>query len=84
MECSLVPKKYVKKLKKKYIYKIKYLSMNYRVNKSLKWIRNYMNSLKYNSINNRSLFCYLDLILNYKFSYIYLKKISVYKKIFKI
>jgi hypothetical protein len=84
MDCVVVPKKYRKKLKKKYLYKIKYLNSNARLNKSLRLIKNYKNSLKYNSIYNRELFCYLDLILNYKFSYIFLKKISIYKKVFKV
>jgi len=84
MDCVVVPKKYRKKLKKKYLYKIKYLSHSTRLNKSLKLIKNYKNSLKYYSNFNRELFCYLDLILNYKYSYIYLKKIDVYKKVFQI
>lgn len=84
MDCVVVPKKYRKKLKKKYLYKIKYLSYSTRLNKSLKLIKNYKNSLKYYSNFNRELFCYLDLILNYKYSYIYLKKIDVYKKVFQI
>lgn len=84
MDCVVVPKKYRKKLKKKYLYKIKYLSNTSRLNKGLKLIKNYKNSLKYYSNFNRELFCYLDLILNYKNSYIYLKKLDVYKKVFQI
>lgn len=84
MDCLVVPKKYRKKLKKKYLYKVKYLNINNRTKKSLKWINDYKNSLKYLTKFNRELFCYLDLILNYKTSYIFLKKITIYKKIFKI
>jgi len=84
MDCVVVPKKYRKKLKKKYLYKIKYLSIKTRINKCLKLVKNYKNSLKYYSNFNRELFCYLDLILNYKNSYIYLKKIDIYKKVFQI
>lgn len=84
MDCVVVPKKYRKKLKKKYLYKIKYLSSSNRINRCLKLIKNYKNSLKYYSNFNRELFCYLDLILNYKYSYIYLKKIDIYKKVFQI
>lgn len=84
MDCVVVPKKYRKKLKKKYLYKVKYLNVNSRLNKSLRLIKNYKNSLKYYSSFNRELFTYLDLILNYKYSYIFLKKINIYKKVFKI
>lgn len=84
MDCVVVPKKYRKKLKKKYLYKIKYLGSNSRLSKSLRFIKNYKNSLKFHTSFNRELFTYLDLILNYKSSYIFLKKISVYKKVFKI
>lgn len=84
IECSIVPKKYRKKLKKKYLYKIKYLNKNKRINKILSWISKYSNTLKTYSILNRKLLVYLDLFLNYKHSYIYSKKISIYKKVFKI
>lgn len=84
LDCSVVPKKYKKKLKKKYLYKIKYLNKNVRLKKGLKWITNYSNTLNYYSNTNRMLFTYLDLALNYKNSYIYQKKINIYKKIFKI
>ena len=84
IECSLIPKKYIKKLKKIYIYKIKYLSLYYRIYKSLKLIKNYINYINYKNIIYRYIFCYLDLILNYKFSYIYIKKIQIYKKIFNL
>ena len=84
MDCVVVPKKYRKKLKKKYLYKIKYLSATNRISRCLKLIKNYKNSLKYYSNFNRELFCYLDLMLNYKYSYIYLKKIDIYKKVFQI
>lgn len=84
IDCTVVPKKYRKKIKKKYLYKVKYLSSKIRINKSLKWIQNYKNSLRIHSIFNRELFSYLDLLLNYKLSYVYLKKIIIYKKIFKV
>ena len=84
VECNLVPKKYRKKIKKKYLYKIKYLNIRNRMNKSLQWVNNYKNSLAFKSKFNRELFCYLDLMLNYKSSFIYLKKITTYKKVFKV
>lgn len=84
IECSVVPKKYRKKLKKKYLYKIKYLNKNRRLNKILNWISKYTNTLKNYSLLNRQLLVYLDLLLNYKNSYIYNKKILIYKKVFKL
>ncbi len=84
IECSVVPKKYRKKLKKKYLYKIKYLNKHKRLNKTLNWISRYVNTLKNYSATNRQLLVFLDLLLNYKNSYIYNKKILIYKKVFKI
>ena len=84
IECSVVPKKYRKKLKKKYLYKIKYLNKNRRLNKILNWISKYTNTLKNYSLLNRQLLVYLDLLLNYKNSYVYNKKILIYKKVFKL
>ena len=84
VECSVVPKKYRKKLKKKYLYKIKYLNKSKRTNKILNWITKYSNTLKNFKFLNRQLLVYLDLFLNYKNSYLYDKKLLVYKKVFKI
>ena len=84
IECSVVPKKYRKKLKKKYLYKIKYLNKNKRINKILNWISRYSNTIKNYSFLNRQMVVYLDLLLNYKNSYIYNKKLLIYKKVFKV
>lgn len=84
IECSVVPKKYRKKLKKKYLYKVKYLNKNKRFNKALNWITKYSNTIKNYHFLNRQLLVYLDLLLNYKNSYLYNKKILVYKKVFKL
>ena len=84
IDCTVVPKKYRKKLKKKYLYKVKYLNKTKRLFKVLNWFVKYSNSIKNYSLNNRIFLVYLDTILNYKNSYIYNKKLLVYKKIFKI
>jgi hypothetical protein len=84
IECSTVPKKYRKKLKKKYLYKIKYLNKNKRLNKAINWVVKYANTLKNYKFSDRHLLVYLDLLLNYKNSYLYNKKLLVYKKIFKL
>lgn len=84
IDCVVVPKKYKKKIKKKYLYKINYLNQSKRRTKSLRFINNYSNSLNYFKHLDRLTISYLDLILNYKKSYIYFKKINTYKKIFKV
>lgn len=84
IECSVVPKKYRRKLKKKYLYKIKYLNKIKRISKILSWILQYANTLKNFKFLNRIFITYLDLLLNYKNSYLYNKKLLIYKKIFKI
>jgi hypothetical protein len=84
IECTAVPKKYRKKLKKKYIYKVKYLNKNKRLNKINSWLAQYVNSIKNFNLSNRLLLGYLDILLNYKNSYLYNKKLLVYKKIFRI
>lgn len=84
IDCTVVPKKYRKKLKKKYLYKVKYLNKNKRLNKIFNWLSKYTNSIKNFNFTNRLLLVYLDTVLNYKNSYIYNKKLLVYKKIFKI
>lgn len=84
VDCVVVPKKYRKKLKKKYLYKIKYLNKFKRISKVLNWIVKYSNTISNYSVFNRQLLVYLDLLLNYKNSYLYNKKLLVYKKIFKV
>lgn len=84
LECSSVPKKYKKKIKKNYLYKIKYLNKSLRIKKSLRFINNFSNSLQYFKLSDRYIIVYLDLLLNYKKSFIYQKKINVYKTIFKV
>jgi hypothetical protein len=44
----------------------------------------YSNTLKNYKFLDRHLLVYLDLLLNYKNSYLYSKKLLVYKKIFKL
>ena len=72
IECSVVPKKYKRKLKKKYLYKVKYLNKGKRTSKVLNWITKYSNTLKNFNFLNRQLLVYLDILLNYKNSYIYM------------
>lgn len=84
IECTVVPKKYRKKLKKKYLYKVKYLNKNKRLGKIYNWLSKYANTIKNFSFESRLLLALLDTILNYKNSYLYNKKLLVYKKIFRI
>lgn len=84
LDVQKVPKKYKKKLKKKYTYKIIYLKKNKQNKKALQWV--FLNSFNYEDIRTlkqQVLFNTLDTILNYKKSLISKKKILIYKKMFK-
>lgn len=84
IECSIVSKKYRKKLKRKYLYRIKYIKKFQRKSKTIKWITQYSKTLPNKNFKNQQFLTYLDLLFNYKNSYIYNKKLLVYKKLFKI
>lgn len=81
IDCAVVPKKYRKRLKKKYMYKIKYLTSSQRQVKALRWIVNHTGTLQNYELQSRLLVTLLDLLFNYKNSYVYLKKVLVYKKV---
>jgi len=79
-----VSKKYKKKSKQKYLYKIKYLNKRKQINKVLKWI--YLSNYNFNtySFKKRCLLNILDLLLNFKKSNLFLKKTMIYKNFLKI
>ena len=82
--CYNVPKTYKKKLKKNYFFKLKYLNNNLRAKRALKWL--YLYSLNFNDklffkkIFKSIFFTFLE----GKNSFLYKKKIQIYKKIIKI
>lgn len=84
VDMQKVPKKYKKKIKKKYTYSIKYLKKNQQKKRTLRWIA--LNNYNYENIRTlkkRTLNNILDTLLNYKSSLIYKRKILIYKKMLK-
>ncbi len=84
IKCSVVPKKYRKKIKKKYLYKIAYLNSTKRKNVAVKGVLSYLNTFKNYSVLDRLTLTLSDVIFNFKNSYIYKRKLVVYKKIFRL
>lgn len=84
VKCSLVPKKYRKKLKKKYVYSASYVDILKRRNIALRWILFFLNTFNSYKTKNRLLLLFSDLIFNFKNSVVYTRKIKMYKKVFKI
>lgn len=83
LKCLGVPKKYRKKLKKKFIFNIFFLKKEKRSMIFLKWL--YLNTFLFNDKKFFMKFfkSLLDIFLKNKKSNLYLKKIIIYKKIFK-
>lgn len=79
-----LPKKYKKKSKKKYNYKIQYLQKTKKSINTLRWV--YLTSYNFNthSIERRLFLNMLDLLLNFKRSLLFLKKVSLYKSFLKL
>lgn len=82
-QCTVVPKKYRKKLKKKYLYKIIYIDQNKRQNLALREIFFFLKTFKSHSVKDRYFLMLCDIIFNFKNSLMYKKKILMYKKLFK-
>jgi hypothetical protein len=83
LKCLSVPKKYRKKLKKKFTFNIFFLKKEKRKNVFLRWF--YLNTFTFNDQNfyKKLLKSLLDIFLKNKKSNLYLKKIIIYKKILK-
>ena len=83
LKCLSVPKKYRKKLKKKYIFNIFFLKKEKRSSVFLKWL--YLNTSVYNDkvLEKKIIKSLIDIFLKNKKSNLYLKKIIINKKIFK-
>lgn len=82
-KCYFVPKKYRKKLKKKYLVKIQYVDKLKRKNVALKNIL--LHSFNYSnySIFSRITLNMFDTIFNFKDSKPYKRKLQIYKKLLK-
>lgn len=83
VSCVNVPKKFRKKLKKKYLYNIKYITKHKRERILFKWISELVYDQKFRKIENKFLYSFLSVFLNYKNNYIYKKKIFIYKWVLK-
>jgi len=79
-----IPKKYKKKNKKKYTYKIKYLGKGKQIGNVLRWIC--LTNYNFNTygFKKRLFLNILDLLLNFKKSNLFSKKIIVYKNFLKL
>jgi len=84
VKCSLVPKKYRKKLKKKYVYTVSYIDPKKRKNISLRWMLHFLDSFSSYKFHNRLFLLFSDLIFNFKKSLMYERKVKMYKKMFKV
>lgn len=84
VKCSLVPKKYRKKLKKKYVYSVNYIDPFRRKNISLRWMLHFLDTFNNYNFNNRLFLLFSDLIFNFKKSIMYDRKVRMYRKMFKI
>lgn len=83
LKCLSVPKKYRKKLKKKFTFSIFFLKKEKRKDVFLRWV--YLNTFVFNDLTfyKKLLKSLLDIFLKNKKSNLYLKKIIIYKKILK-
>ena len=79
-----IPKKYKKKNKKKFLYKIQYLNKRRQVSKTLKWFYLIGYGFNTHTLKKRNVLNILDTLLNFKKSNLFLKKTTIYKNFLKI
>jgi hypothetical protein len=79
ISCIVVPKKYRKKLKKKFTYKLNYLLPKKRVAVLLKWLSLYTAEIKKKELSSRFFEVLMSIVFNYKNTYLYKRKIYIYK-----
>lgn len=80
LQCLTVPKKYRKKLKCKFLFKLKYVKDFKKKKKVMKWI--YLYNLKFNdyTIVNRLFNSFVFTFFEDKKSFLFSKKLIIYKK----
>lgn len=83
IKCIRVPKKFKKKFKKKFVFKLNQLAINKRNNVFFKLFSLSTFSLKYRYVNDRVFSALLTLVCGYKKSYLYKRKLYIYKWILK-
>lgn len=83
LKCESVPKKFRKKLKKKYLYNIKYIPQIKRKRILFRWFSEVIYEQKYRKVENKIFYSFLSIFLNYKNNYLFKKKIFIYKWVLK-
>jgi len=80
LQCLSVPKKYRKKFKCRYLFRLKYVKFFNESKKCLKWLVLYSNQFFKYKVESRLLNSLLLTFFEEKKSFLYLKKIAIYKK----
>ena len=81
--CHSVPKKYKKKLKKNYFFKLKYNYSVVRKRKAFQWLAIYSNDFNDRSLSKRLLKSLFFTFIKGKNSFLYTKKIQIYNRFLK-
>lgn len=84
IKCVSIPKKYKKKLKRKYAFVPGYIAPAKRESTTLKWMSYYVHEFDDGGIEGKLRLLFQDLFFNFKDSVLYMRKIKTYKKIFKL
>lgn len=81
LQCLSVPKKYRKKLKCKFLFKLKYVKEFKKKKKVMKWL--YLYNLKFNDLKlvNRLFNSFIFTFFEDKKSFLFSKKLVIYKKV---
>ena len=81
--CHSVPKKYKKKLKKNYFFKLKYNYSVTRERKAFQWLTVYSNDFNDRNLSKRLLKSLFFTFIKGKNSFLYTKKIQIYNRFLK-
>lgn len=81
VKCFNIPKMHKKKSDKSVLFKVLYLSDKNRLKTAYKHIAINIKKDQSNNINNRIINTFLDMLLNYKKSYLYTRKIYIYEQV---
>lgn len=81
IKCFNMPKIHKKKSEKSTLFKILYLSDKNRLKTAYKHISINIKKDQSNKLNNRIINTFLDMLLNYKKSYLYSRKIYIYEQV---
>lgn len=79
LKCETVPKKFRKKLKKKYLYNVRYIPILKRKRVLFRCFSEIVDEQQYRTVSNKIFYSFLSIFLNYKNNYLFKKKIFIYK-----